>query len=604
MKKMKLSVKMGLGFGALVLISAVLGGIGWNTVRGIDRNMTLQYDMQACTALTQEMRRQEKNFILRGFAPLEGDQKNSVEAWKELKTTLNAKLDACKNSPSMTAAQKEPLRLAESGKDNYCAAFEALVEARQKRETNYAAWGAAGKDLVAQIENAVAKSIQPAWDEAKKNTQTYNPEAWNQINLEWYQLIMAKFLLLRVDAVYFIATHENARWDQVQTRSREFDAALNDWSKQIQGQKSIETAVQEIQSALIRYMEFGQVFYSCLLEEKKCDAEMVQSAREFAKHMETLQTSVREGMTDLMNASNLLSLALAAAGVILGILLAFFITRGIVKPLSRIIAGLSEGAEQVASAAGQVSSASQSLAEGATEQAAGLEETSSSLEEMASMTKKNAENSQNANTLAEEARDCADKGNEAMKQMTHAISDIQKSADETSKIIKVIDEIAFQTNLLALNAAVEAARAGEAGKGFAVVAEEVRNLAQRSADAAKNTASMIEESVKNAQNGVGIADSVAKLLGDITATNQKVNHLVNEISAATREQSQGIDQVNTAVAQMDKVTQQNAANAEESASASEELSAQAQQMHSMVAELTLLVTRSETLAASTSRPDK
>jgi methyl-accepting chemotaxis protein len=215
------------------------------------------------------------------------------------------------------------------------------------------------------------------------------------------------------------------------------------------------------------------------------------------------------------------------------------------------------------------------------------------------MTKQNADNAQQANTLASEAKKAAGEGTQAMNRMSSAIKDIQKSSDETAKIIKVIDEIAFQTNLLALNAAVEAARAGEAGKGFAVVAEEVRNLAMRSAEAAKNTANMIEESVKNAKNGVDIATEVGKVLEEIVQRIGKTTDLVSEIAAASSEQAQGIDQVNTAVAQMDKVTQQNAANAEESASASEELSAQAEQMNNIVQELVNLVGGSNTKTANT-----
>ena len=290
-----------------------------------------------------------------------------------------------------------------------------------------------------------------------------------------------------------------------------------------------------------------------------------------------------------------------SAAVAIAVVLAFLIVRGVGVALGRMAESLSDGSGQVASAASQVASSSQSLAQGASEQAASLEETSSALEEMSSMTKRNAESAQQAAALSSETKAAADKGNAAMGKMSAAINDIQKSASETAKIIKVIDEIAFQTNLLALNAAVEAARAGEAGKGFAVVAEEVRNLAMRSSEAAKNTASMIEQSVQNSRNGVAIAAEVGAVLQEITGGATKVNALVAEIAAAGQEQSQGIGQVNTAVTQMDKVTQSNAAAAEESASASEELAAQASQMAVVVTDLMALVgTRGQ--AAAPARP--
>jgi methyl-accepting chemotaxis protein len=255
-----------------------------------------------------------------------------------------------------------------------------------------------------------------------------------------------------------------------------------------------------------------------------------------------------------------------------------------VDNLDTALTQVAEATEQVSSGSQQIASGSQSLAQGANEQASSLEEVSSSLEEMSSMTKQNAENANQAKNLAGEADANAKNGAEAMSRMSQSINKIKESSDQTAKIVKTIDEIAMQTNLLALNAAVEAARAGEAGRGFAVVAEEVRNLAQRSAQAAKNTADMISESVKNADDGVKIATEVSKSFEAIAGSAKKVNDLIAEIAAASGEQSQGIDQVNNAVAQMDKVTQQNAANSEESASAAEEMSSQSEELQSMVAQ--------------------
>lgn len=288
-------------------------------------------------------------------------------------------------------------------------------------------------------------------------------------------------------------------------------------------------------------------------------------------------------------ASQMLILIGMGAAVSIAGVLGFLIVRSTNRALHRMADTLSEGSTQVASAATQVSAASQSLAQGASEQAASLEETTSALEEMSSMTRKNAETAVQAAALAAETRESAARGDAAMKKMSGAIDEIQKSAGETARIIKVIDEIAFQTNLLALNAAVEAARAGEAGKGFAVVAEEVRNLAMRSAEAAKNTAGLIQGSVERANHGVAISVEVAKVLEEISTATGKVNGLIAEIAEASKEQSQGIAQVNTAVAQMDKVTQANAANAEESASAAEELSGQADGLQGVVGELVMLV---------------
>ncbi len=306
------------------------------------------------------------------------------------------------------------------------------------------------------------------------------------------------------------------------------------------------------------------------------------------------------------------SLTLAVA-----VTMAYLIIRKVTGDLTEIAGALGEGADQVAAAAGQVSSSSQSLAEGASEQAASLEETSASLEEIGSMTKRNAESAQNAQSLSSQTRAAAEAGvarteemqaavtaiTEASAEMAEAIRDIKTSSDDVSKIIKTIDEIAFQTNILALNAAVEAARAGEAGMGFAVVAEEVRHLAQRSAEAAKETARMIEASVSQSTRGVAVNGRVTARIGEIGQKSQAVRESLNQIvgrvqevdalvatiAGASQEQSSGLGQITTAISQMDQVTQTNAAGAEESASAAEELSSQSAELRSAVETLSQLV---------------
>lgn len=319
---------------------------------------------------------------------------------------------------------------------------------------------------------------------------------------------------------------------------------------------------------------------------------LMERARKDAAAMAGLQRRLLDASAAAANFRSRLAILLLVIGVVVAAAVAgaaIWVMRGADRTLKRIAAEIADGARQVAGAAGAVSSSSQALAQGSSEQAASLEQTSASTEELNSMTQKNAENASLAAGETEKADQLLKETNEKLGQMIESMKEINASSEKISRIIRVIDEIAFQTNILALNAAVEAARAGEAGMGFAVVADEVRNLAQRCAQAAKDTSDLIEESIVRSNEGKVRLDEVASCITRVFENASRIRVLASEVHMGSQEQARGIEQIARAVAQMQQVTQSTAASAEESASAGEEMSAQAQNLQAAVDRLRELV---------------
>jgi len=366
-------------------------------------------------------------------------------------------------------------------------------------------------------------------------------------------------------------------WNEATKQNEALTASINK-TQELLARNMTSTA--ETASELSKYLQ-GTLdpLYDATLKAVKADLDY---------NVELGNAAANKGESNAASAIFLISIALGIA-VVVALVVAWKVTSTTNKALQDIASNLDRGALQTAAAARQVSMASQTLSSGSSEQASSVEETSTSLEEMSSMIRATAENAQKAKSLASEARGVAQAGSKTMVEMTQAMAAIDSSSAEVAKIVKNIDEIAFQTNILALNAAVEAARAGEAGAGFAVVADEVRSLAQRSAAAAKETADKIEAAIANSRKGSQSTAKVEEALTQIAEKVSATDTLVADIATAAREQAQGIEQINNAIAQMDKVTQSNAASAEESASAAEELDAQSETLKDLVGQLRLLV---------------
>ena len=615
MKNLKLAFKLAVGFGLVILIALLIGGFAMVQMSIATREATtLANEKVPSVAVANNVERASllTMYDIRGYG-LTGEDSyltSGLKSLEEVKSHLTAAKDMAGKYTGL-----EQLKAAAEKAEAKALDYEQLV--KQTAANDKAMEGNRGQmNTSAQTFIKVASSYLE--DQNKKFEDDLKGNATpDKLRERNKKLNLVNDVIDAGNAVRIAAWRAQAERDpkQIETAQKYFETIksklgeirpittqaedLQELANTQKAADGYQTAMKELLSNWIVRDEIGRkrgVAGNAVLAEAQSTA---------ALGLKETGDSSNTNAKSLSTTSNVLFVGLIVT-VILGVGVAFYMTRSISGPIKSVATALSAGADQTSAAAGQVSSSSQSLAEGSSEQAASLEETSASLEEISGMTKRNAESASLAKDLAGQTRAVADTGAADMDEMKHAMDAIKGASDDISKIIKTIDEIAFQTNILALNAAVEAARAGEAGMGFAVVAEEVRNLAQRSAQSAKETAGKIEDSVKKSEHGVRICGKVARSLSEIVAKARQVDTLVAEIAQASQEQTQGIDQVNTAVSQMDKVTQSNAAGAEESAAAAEELSAQAVVLQESVAELLALVDGAKNgggqTAARTSHP--
>ncbi len=578
----KITFGFALSFGLLALVAV----IAYTAVNGAGRRLASfsesaeeTFAAASLESSMQALKLQVNDFIATGSA-------DSVAGYNAAKKALDAELDsATKLTVDPTRAQQ--LAKARELMASYDAAFREVM-------ANHAARVTIESDVLTPQSKFIADGLQQMLKQAQ--TQGDMNAAFqisNGLKAFFESTSLVNGFLLTSDPKKSAAAAEAlkvtvgqiTRMEKDQAELEKLDVSLKDEAK-----KTLLVALQRAAEAFAKGLD--EVVAGKNVRDKIIAEQLNRVAPEFTATIGRVKSSVHEFQRELesrtqieQRRNELIVSSVTIGGIVLGIVLAWVIIRSVGHRITHVAGRLATESDKANGSAAQVAQASQAMANGATQQASSLEETSSSLHEMASMTSRNSENAQNAKALANQARQTADAGAADMEQMKAAMSAIKGSSVEISKIIKTIDEIAFQTNILALNAAVEAARAGEAGLGFAVVADEVRNLAQRCAGAARETADKISASTEKSEQGVRISEKMAVNLGAIVDKTRQLDERIAEIAQSSHEQSEGINQLNSAVASMDKITQDNAALAQQSAAASEELKAQAEQVRLAVGEL-------------------
>ena len=585
-KHLTIGKKITLGFCLIFALLTIVAGIAYTALGGAGQRLAKFSESAQETYAAATLESSMQTLKLRVNEFLATGSAESIAACEAAKQVLDADLDRA------AKLMVEPTRAAEIAKARellatYRTAFADLV-------TNHKTRVAVENDVLNPQSKIIADGLQTLLAQAKTQgdmNAAFNISSGLKSFFEGTSLVNG--FLLTADAAkaegarkaLAITAAQIQRMEKDQLEMEKLDATLKDETK--------TKLITSLQAATAAYVKgIAQVVESIQARDRILAERINRVAPEFTAALGRVKGAVHDFQSDLetrtaseQHRNELVVSIITLVGMAIGAVFAWLIIRSVTAGITTVADRLATESAKAAASSAQVATASQAMASGATQQAASLEETSSSLHEMASMTSRNSENAQNAKALANETRTTADAGAVDMEQMKSAMSAIKGSSVEISKIIKTIDEIAFQTNILALNAAVEAARAGEAGLGFAVVADEVRNLAQRCAGAARETADKISASTEKSEQGVRISEKMATNLAAIVEKTRQLDERIGEIAQSSHEQSEGIGQLNSAVASMDKITQENAALAQQSADSGEELKQQAEQVRQAVAEL-------------------
>jgi len=552
---------IGTGIAIMLALATVVGLAGYMGLGKVSKVTEFYREINELQQTVSSLKGQTDQYFL---AISQGDKELETRSFKGVQARLGevaVKLQEIGKHPTIDASGRERLEKSEKDVARYGALLRQYAKAREVKCQLVVEIGAIYDPVLAKIHEG------SLWVEG--------------MDLNW------KVLVSVVQTYLNKSTSEN--WARVEESRKKFWKAVKEWADKVSNSDQLTPIAKKIAAMGHEYDSKVDQFKARVMDQQQYITGMNRLKENLDEVCADFGKRSVQILKDQSRFSSRMIFWSILAAILFGTVYAFISTKKIVRRINAVIEGVNYGAEQVFDATEQVASASQALAEGASQQAASLEETSSALEEMASMTKSNADNAAQAKNMMNEAKEIVEKVENHMLEMEKAIENITKSSEETGKIIKTIDEIAFQTNLLALNAAVEAARAGEAGAGFAVVADEVRNLAMRAAESARNTATLIGDTIKAVRAGSELTVATKEAFQENIVITGRVHQLVEEIAAASTEQSQGISQVNSAVTEMDQVVQQNAAHAEQSASAAAQMNAQAREMKSFVNDLMMLV---------------